>query len=622
VGNPNKTIIIGKHDDNFNFLNIANRKNKRIRLGSNNPNELKWVNYNVISTNGDTILFESKEYTLLDFFEFAKTTTLKNIMVLTRRERDSLLNLTIDFDVNIKVFEDNFPIFNHVKFVSNMSDNINEAHKLLNECKDLNLNGGSAFKCISTLFRYKQERKLRYKSNLDNIIYFSCFPPFQEVFKAKESRNDRLIFALDFNAMFTDCLSGSYPSPKDLRYSKFHKDDYYHKKLNDGFYRAKLIGAKNSIFLTHHPFRYSNSNKSYNFNLLEGDSIEVFLPKDEIDCYSKYFSTVEIVEGIYSEKQIEHPLFNVATSIYKERKSISSEKPRSQLAKLKANIISSLGNPKRFEEFYCKNKDDIISKFEEIFSIEFDPSLSQEQKLELAKAGNRLHLYESSNQEFFVKIFNNKNKDSVYTLYSKMISNSRIKMIKLIEKLSAIDSLELCYANVDSLHVSINKNDKDSFYALLSTDISENIGSLKIEAVSTSGYWFDLGRYWLLNAGKVTKYSNFLFKQNHNKEPLITERRIKKVASLYGFRYVKSFKLSIFKTFSFKKVMGSIDNIDNISYKRYDLIDVRTASVASTSVCRERVQSCFLKSSLLEELSSVECLLRKQAHIICDKLSC
>lgn len=602
-----KTISIGRHDDNFNFFDSYEKSNKKIRLGSRNPNELKWINYNIISTNSTTVLFDSKQFKPIDFFEFAKATALKNIMVLTRKEHDYIFELSLDFDIKIRVFEECFPFFDEIRYVSNLRDNINEAKKLLNDCKSLNLNGGSAFRYISTLFQYKQERKIRYKSDLDNIVYFSCLPPYQEVFKAKEFRKDRLILALDFNAMFSDCLLGSFPSPKNLRFSKFNHDDYYNKQLHDGFYRAKLISAKNTFFLNHHPFRYSKSNKSYNFNLSEGDSIEIFLPKDEIDYYSKFFTSVEIIEGIYSEIQIKHPLSDIAKNIFRERKSFPSESPRSKLEKLKANIISSLGNPKRFKEYYCKNKSDIISKTEELLSIEFDRRLSLEQKLELAKSSNRVQICDDETENFKFKIFDTKNHESIYTLYSKMISNSRIKMIKLIEKLYKMDSLELCYANVDSLHISINKSEVDSLYNLLSSEISDNIGGLKVEAVASSAYWFELGRYWLLNAKNIVKYSNYVFNHAHSKEPITTRRRIKKAVSLYGYRYVKSFNMSIYKTFSFKKLLKPIDNIDNISYERYDLDDVLSASVASTSVSKEKVRSHSLKSSLLQELATVEC---------------
>lgn len=103
-----KTITIGRHDSNFNFLRDCKRKNKRIRIGSRNPNELAWINYNIISTDSDILLFESREFKPIDFFEFAKENSLKNIMVLTRKEHDYIFELSIDFDIKIKIFEECF----------------------------------------------------------------------------------------------------------------------------------------------------------------------------------------------------------------------------------------------------------------------------------------------------------------------------------------------------------------------------------------------------------------------------------------------------------------------------------------------------------------------------------
>jgi hypothetical protein len=602
-----RVVAIGKHDDNFNFLNDCNIDSTRIRLGSYNPAKLKWINYNLISTNEKFIRFNSKDYIAVDFFELAKTTQLDNIMVLTRKEYEYVLELSVDFGLKIKVFEECFPFYKNVRYVSNLSDNINQAQKLLNECKSLNLNGGSAFKYLTTLFQYKQERKLRFKSRIDDIVYFSCIPPYQEVFKAKESRKDRLIFALDFNAMFTDCLSGRFPSPKNLKYSRFKNNDYYEIKIYDGFYRAKFVEAKNTFFLKYHPFKFCTSNRSFNFNLSEGDSIEVFISRDEIEYYSKYFLRVEIIEGIYSEVEINHPLSELTKAIFKERKSFPPDSPRSQLAKLKANIISSLGNPKRYRSFDFKDQGAVISKVEDLLSIEFDSDLTQEQILELAKRGKKIHLYDDVYQNYKCKIFDKNNADAIYTLYSKMISNSRIKMMTLIEKLLTIDTLELCYANVDSLHISIHKSDEGRLIELISSDISEDIGGLKIEAVASSAYWFDLGRYWLLNNKSIIKYGNYLFNSSHNENPITSTRRIKKVASLYGFRYVKNFSMNIYNTFSFNKAIGLSDDVDDICYQRYDLDDVCSASVASTSMNKEKLRSHFLKSALFQELATVEC---------------
>lgn len=604
-----KQINIGKHDDNFNFFEKSKTLCKRMRIGSLSPYKLQWVNYTVISANRKYIYFRDKYFNHSDFFQIALNENIEKIIVLTHREYDFIIKKSIQFGVKINIFEELFPFFPNVRYVSDLRKNTNEARKRLNECKTLSINGGGARKWFSNLLRYQQERKIRYKRELDSIIYFSCIPPFQEVFKAKESANDRVIYALDFNSMYTDCLSGTFPCPKNLKYSKFDSTEYSKLNLEDGFYRAKLIQAKNTFFLKSHPFRYCTSNTSVHFNLEEDDSLEVYLPLDEIDYYSKFFNNVEIIEGIHSSQEIKHPLFDVAKTLFLERKSNPKSSTRSIIAKFKANIISSLGNPKRYKIYYFKSKEDLIKKFEEIFYVKFDNKLNIEQKIDLAKKGERIVFEDKRNKkgEYRVKIFNIFNNDSIYTFYSKIISNSRIKMVKLIEKLSVVETLEICYANVDSLHISLNKSHVDKFFELLSEDISDKIGGLKIEAVASSGYWFELGRYWLLDGPEIVKFSNCLFRSEFSSDPIVTERVVKKVVSLFGYKYVKSFKIDILNSFSFKKQIQESECIDDLHYIRYDFDDVSTASVASTNFIKEKFKSYALKCSLLDELVTVKC---------------
>ena len=187
-----------------------------------------------------------------------------------------------------------------------------------------------------------------------------------------------------------------------------------------------------------------------------------------------------------------------------------------------------------------------------------------------------------------------------------MISNSRIKMLKLIEKFLQVKSLEICYANVDSLHISIKTKDKEELFQLLEPSISKNIGGLKIEAISDSSFWFDLGRYWLLSEKNVVKYSNFIFNSHYNFDPFINKKLLKKVDSLYGYKYVKRFEYSLYKSFSYKKRL-MINNLDVINFSRYDLSDVSTASVACSTINLEKIKSLNFKTELFEDLSTVKC---------------
>ncbi len=599
-------IRVGRHDDNFLFLKEY-EKGERVRIGSENPNALEYIDYSVISTDGKVVLYEGVRYGVVEFFDIVQSLKLKNIIVLTVKERELILRWMVDFCVEVHVLEERYPIFGGVKYVSNLPDNINEAKKRLNEIKVLGIKGGGLNKWLSTYYRHRQERKIRFKSSLDSVVYFSCLPPYQEVFKAKEARPDRLIYALDFNSMYAACMQGDFPSPKHLRHIKFEPNTAWSEGLSDGFYRVILIGAKDGFFLKNHPFRYAKSNKSYAFNLLPGDSVEIFLPRDEVSYYSVFFNRIEIVEGLVSTRSIKHPLSLEVDELYQVRKAKFVGQSKRRLAKISMTVASSVSNPRRYYAKRFKSLADVLAEFERVFSVRFDNRMPVNHCIEMAKSGGRLFVSEGMGGDYYAKIFKIDNLDSIYTLYSKVVSNSRIRMLSLLERLMAIESLELCYANVDSLHVSINRSDRELLDSLLFDDLSGAMGGLKVEAVATSGYWSDLGRYWLISSGEVVKYSNVLFSQRHSTDPFVNQRLFKRIHSIFGFRYVESFLLDIKKTFSYKKKLIKPFDLDSIFYERYDYADVFSASAASSSVSKEMLDSYKIKSSLFDEVSAVQC---------------
>jgi len=523
------------------------------------------------------------------------------------KERELILREMVAFCVEVHVLEERYPIFGDIKYVSNLPDNINEAKKRLNEIKMLGIKGGGLNKWLSTYYRYRQERKIRFKSTLDSLVYFSCLPPYQEVFKAKEARPDRLIYALDFNSMYAACMQGDFPSPQHLKHIKFEPNTAWSEGLNDGFYRVILIDAKDTFFLKYHPFRYAKSNRSYAFDLWPGDSVEIFLPRDEVSFYSNFFKRIEIVEGLVSTRTIKHPLSLEVDELYQMRKGDSVGQSKRRLAKISMTVASSVANPRRYYAKRFKSLADVLVEFEKVFGVKFDNNLPVNHCIEMAKSGGRLFVSEGMDGRYYAKIFKIDNFDSIYTLYSKVVSNSRIRMLSLLEKLMTIESLELCYANVDSLHVSIDRSDRDLLDSLLFEDLSGAMGKVKIEAVATSGYWSDLGRYWLISSGEVIKYSNVLFSQRHSTDPFVNQRLFKRVHSIFGFRYVESFFLGIKKTFSYKKKLINPLDVDSVFYERYNFSDVFSASAASSSVSKEMLDSYKIKSSLFDEVSAVQC---------------
>jgi hypothetical protein len=598
-------INISRHDDNFSFLDEVKNSDKRIRLGSINPNKLNHVDYTPISTNGNTVLYNQSYFKTHEFFQKVKAENIQNLIVLTTKEKSKILEELVIYNLRIYVLEELYPIFSDLKYISNLEHNLKELNKRINDIKNLSIKGGSLNKSLSTKYRYAIERAIRYKSDIDSTLYFACLPPYQEVFKLNEKESDRVIFSVDYNAMFAKCIQGSFPDPRKLK-TKYFKSKYELNELSpDGVYRVLLIGAKDSFFLKYHSLKFAKSNQSFNFNLEVGDNIEVFLPRDEIIYYKPFFEGYRVYSGIVSSREILHPLSKKVQALYNDRKSSQIGCLKNSLAKQSIVIASSVTNAKRYLKVNAQQPIDVVNFFEQHFKCCFDDSFDVFQKLELAKNSNRLVTEDTKSNKVRSKVINYKNRDSVYSLHSKMLSNSRIMMMKLIEKLLKINTLEICYANVDSIHFSVNRDMVNNVKSFLDEECSDELGKLKVETQATFGYWFDLGRYWLgKEQREVTKYSNIIFNNSFDNKIYNRKRVLKKVDSIQDYKYISYLPITIEKTFSFKKKLIVSNDSNQLLFQRFDYSDIKTAPIASNSVNKEKMTSYRHKVSLLNEMAS------------------
>ena len=124
----------------------------------------------------------------------------------------------IDFDLDIKVFENLYPIFDNIKFSSDPKINYEKLIELMDIIKKFQLSGNSLAHNLSTKYLYKIERKLRFKNTLDTCFAFAYKGGYQEVFKLKEERIDRVVISMDFNSMFPYCMLGKFLEPKSVEY--------------------------------------------------------------------------------------------------------------------------------------------------------------------------------------------------------------------------------------------------------------------------------------------------------------------------------------------------------------------------------------------------------------------
>lgn len=172
---------------------------------------------------------------------------LKNLIVLTHKERQLLLDILVDFDIDVKVFELLYPFFNHIKYISNIEKTYYELVTLLNKVNELDIKGKSLAHNLSTKYLYKIERKLRYKNKYDYFFAFAYKGGYQEVFKLKEERKDRVVISFDFNSMYIDGMMDRFMEPKSIKYRKFFSQPKTIKTLENGLYRVILKKPKNTF---------------------------------------------------------------------------------------------------------------------------------------------------------------------------------------------------------------------------------------------------------------------------------------------------------------------------------------------------------------------------------------
>ena len=110
--------------------------------------------------------------------------------------------------------------------------------------------------------------------------------------------------------------------------------------------------------------------------------------------------------------------------------------------------------------------------------------------------------------EILVNYENYSENQQVVSLYAEVIAKARISLMEKIEYLSQFDQCEICYCNVDSIHVSIPKAKYQEFMGYVSSLIGENMGMFKIEAEADSAIWFEPGRYFLFKDKKIVKSKN------------------------------------------------------------------------------------------------------------------
>lgn len=604
-----KHIVCGKFHNNISF-NYSKSNEEKIRIGSKNPNILKVSNYNLCAIVEKNILFENKIYEIRDFFSIQRKQILKNLIVLTKKEKSLVLEECVDFNIHINVFEEKYPFF-EVKFTSNIYKNYDELEKLIQQVINLDIRGKSLHQNLSQNYLYKIERKLRFKNKLDYYFAFAYKGGYQEVFKFKEERKDRVIIAFDFNSMYVDSMMNNFMEPKSIRYINLRDSKIDIANIKNGLYRVILKNPKETFFNNFHPFKYNYMFQSHYFNFEENHEIELLLFKNEIEYYGKFFESIEIIEGFHSNKTIQHPLKKYALQEYDKRLQYKKNKNEimQNLSKNKLVCIHSASNKKNYKTLYFKNKRNMIKYLSYKYMINFPFKMTDNEKLYLMSKYDYF-TFTKCKLAYKAKIIDFDSNNSIYSLSAQILANSRLKMIQTIENFLSFESVEICYCNVDSIHISIKKDKIENFLQKYKYMISNRLGDLKIEVIAEQGYWFDIGRYWLFKNDKVELFKNIGFNHKFTKSEFIKSRKVKFIKKNNLFSYVKTFYLNIENCFTYTKKINeninidTLESFDNINFSRYNFDEIFDYYVAQKSYNQEIIHSRTLKSELYKKIAT------------------
>ena len=542
------------------FSNVKfkfNQESKIYYINRENPNKEKIKEYIFVAIEEDEIFINNKIMKISYFFKS-----------IYKRNK---IYVCLTFNEAFQMNKFNFVTFNKLfpfvkdKYEEDFSlmDKYNKLIKLKKELFDVFYK--TQFKSIqnqyASFLRFKQNKKIHYKSTLDSNFFFSIKSGFSDVFKLLENREDRKIYQLDVNSMHPYAMTqNNFSIPSQLRYYKNNNlNDIINGIITNGIFNCVLsiksnITPKARKFLRYIPINLIDNNISVPINITKNDKINILLHANEIKFYAKYFD-IELQDGIYSKKSIEHPLKSWVLDTYQKR-------------------LNSTGLQKDFYKFILVLSHSIVMKREleeEYFdsnSIELEYMDKYQYKINASDNLNNSYInIEDYDEDIKLsksyKIANNFN---VYSLYSQVLANTRIHLLELYEKIyNSSNKFELCYCNIDSLHISIPIELEEQFKIILE-DISSptELGKLKVESISNRGIWFEPGRYWLFDKdNKLISFKNTIFNDNNEDYKCI----FKKIEYLdYKNRYKVNY-FSLFKSLQHKKIVKKESDNHYLYYK-------------------------------------------------------
>lgn len=598
-----EVICCGKLDNRVSLGAFSPHAQAKVRLHVEHLASDKSAAPISVSIGDNKIWFDGRLWELDPFISQARAAGIRRVIVLTSKEYIHIAELVSSNNIHVDVLETNYPIFSGIKYKRCARSNYEVLKKHLRKLDQLKIREGNLSKDLACGHQRSVVKQLRSKNGYDGNFFFAYKDPYQEVFKLKEERPDRLIIAFDFNSMYVDSMKGGFCNPEAVKFNDFRGLNIDLTLLKKGIYLVRLRSAKQGFFLNHHPFRYKRLGRSYYFSLRCGDTIETLLNDAEIEYFSSFFESVEVLEGLVSSDVIEHPLLKKGVALYKQRlyHAKRGDSIKESVCKVSMQHMHSATNQKRYVTKTFNSLEKLFAFVSEKFLLNTE-GISQDRLIDFI-AHHKYFRLNRTPKGYKLTYLDIDSRANIYSLSAQVVANARMKILKTLEIFLSYPSVELCYANVDSIHLSIRRDLADAFLEHHRGYISGELGALKIEAIADQGYWFDVGRYWLKKEGKVLIFKNKGFNTKNETEPFLQRRKIIGLVKTPAFSYVRSYVARIENSFNYSKRMVNLDPQES-RFVRFQFEEVRDMDVGNLTEAKERFNSAHQKTKLFQSISS------------------
>lgn len=348
---------------------------------------------------------------------------------------------------------------------------------------------------------------VRMTTDLDVRFYSAWHLPVQDAYILEETRPNRNVIAIDFNGMYPSCMQHKFPKPSKLSLVSYHRDVQSGEALPVGLFRCTLFGPASEFILKYNPFRTFFSGRYLRASIEK--PIAVDLNEFEVAFYQRHFGRVYIADAILSNDCITHPLARDARRSFSRRFHYLAQNNRALANRekfLSTLMTSCTQRPKKIRLRFAS--DDFAEKYlRDNFGIAVAFS-DLESPSERWLKGRKGLTVSNSTEGIHCRLPNLQDGSACFVFNQRIVARSRIVLLEMMQKVSKIaPDVEICYANIDSIHFSLPSQYLDTVLEKLRRESSDKMGGYKIEAVSRSGLWLEPGRYWLYS-DDIVKFRN------------------------------------------------------------------------------------------------------------------